>query len=198
LYSNIALLIAEVVVSAPVPNDPTLWTVIYRECRGQLTRLLRHHAVTLEIERIAAAWLVAAWKFGNEAQRRELLALVPASYTANSPVRVQALPLLVAIGESLSEWVSAKPGMAWEDALAAEYLRSLQEGEDRAVGVALSLLQPAPRLAPQRFIVLPRAFSLLDIVGRANQKKLSTAVRICLRSWKQIPIGHEITESSRT
>ena len=187
LYSNIALLIAEVVVSAPVPNDPTLWAIIYKECHRQLTRLLRHHAVTLEIERIAAAWLVAGWKFGNEAQRRALLGLVPASYTANSPVRVQALPLLVAIGESLSEWVSAKPGMAWEDALAAEYLRSLQEGEDRAVGVALSLLQPAPRLAPQRFIVLPRAFSLLNIVGYANQKKLSTAVPYMLKKLEANP-----------
>ena len=187
LYSNIALLVAEVVASAPVPNDPTLWTGIYRVCYGQLTRLLRHRAVTLEIERIAAAWLVAAWKFGNEAQRRELLALVPASYDANSPVRVQALPLLVAIGESLSEWVSAKPGMAWEDALAAEYLRSLQEGEDRAVGVALSLLQPAPRLAPQRFVVLPRAFPLLDIVGRARQKKLSSAVPYMLKKLEANP-----------
>jgi hypothetical protein len=66
--------------------------------------------------------------------------------------------------------------MAWEDALAAEYLRSLQDGEDRAVGVALSLLDPAPRLLPQRFMILPRAFPLVDIVGRASPKKLSTAV----------------------
>jgi hypothetical protein len=187
LYSNIALLIAEVVVSVPAPNDPTLWTGIYRVCYGQLRHLLRHHAVTLEIERIAAAWLVAAWKFGNEAQRRELVALVPASYNANSPVRVQALPLLVAIGESLSEWVSAKPGMAWEDALVAEYLRSLQSGEDRAVGVALSLLQPAPRLAPQRFVVLPRAFPLLGVVGRANPKKLSMAVPHMLKKVESNP-----------
>jgi hypothetical protein len=64
---------AEVMVSAPVPNDPALWTGIYRVCYSQLTSLLRHRAITLEIERIAAAWLVAAWKFGNEAQRRELL-----------------------------------------------------------------------------------------------------------------------------
>jgi hypothetical protein len=100
---------------------------------------------------------------------------------------VQALPLLVAIGQSLAEWVSAKPGMAWEDALVAEYLRSLQEGEDRAIGVALSLLQPAPRLAPQRFIVLPREFSLLNTVGRANQKKLSTVVPHMLKKLTDNP-----------
>lgn len=176
LYSNIALLIAEVVVSAPVPNTPMLWTAIYKICYSQLTQLLRRQPATQEVERIAAAWLVAAWKFANEAQRRELLSLVPATFNATSPVRVQALSLLVAIGESLSEWVSAKPGMAWEDALAAEYLRSLQQGEGRAVGVALALLDPQPRLLPQRFLILPRAFPLLDIACRADPKKLSAAV----------------------
>lgn len=187
LYSDIALLIAEVMMSAPVPNDPALWTGIYRVCYGQLRSLLRHRAITLEIERIAAAWLVAGWKFGNEAQRRELLTLVPATFTASSPVRVQALPLLVANGESLSEWVSAKPGMAWEDALAAEYLRSLQQGEDKAAGVALSLLDPAARLLPQRFIILPRAFPLLGIVGHSNPKKLSIAVPHMLKKLEANP-----------
>ena len=113
LYPNIALLAAEVVASAPVPNDPVLWNGIYRVCHGQLKRLLQRPKLTMEIERIAAAWLLAAWKFGNAARRRGLLSLVPATYDAVSPVRVQALPLLVAIGQSLSEWVAAKPGMAW-------------------------------------------------------------------------------------
>ena len=187
LYANIALLIAEVIMSAPVPGDPRLWIGIYRTCHGQLKQLLRRRSTTLEIERVAAAWLVAAWKFGNDAQRRELLTLVPPTYDANSPVRVQALPLLVATGESLSEWVSAKPGMAWEDALAAEYLRSLQAGEDRAVGIALGMLDPAARLLPQRFVVLPRAFPLLDIVGRANPKRLSLVVPSMLKKLEANP-----------
>jgi hypothetical protein len=187
LYSNIAILVAEVIASAPVPNDAKLWTDIYKMAYAQLRSLLQRRSVTLEIERISAAWLVAAWKFGNEAQRRELLTLVPQHFSADSPVRVQALPLLASIGESLSEWVSAKPGMPWEDALAAEYLRNLQEGEERALGVALSLLQPAPRLAPQRFIVLPRAFPLLDIAGRAGRKKLSIAVPHMLKKLESNP-----------
>jgi hypothetical protein len=187
LYPNIALLVAEVVATAPVPNDPELWTEIYRICHGQLTRLLNRSRSSTDAERVAAAWLVSAWKFGNEAQRRELVGLVPATYDAVSPVRVQALPLLVALNKSLSEWVSAKPGMAWEDALAAEYLRSLQDGEDRAVGVALSLLDPAPRLLPQRFMILPRAFPLVDIVGCASPKKLSTAVPRILKKLASNP-----------
>jgi hypothetical protein len=199
LYANIALLAAEVVVSAPVPKDEELWDGIYRLCHDQLTRLLRRPALTTEVERIAAAWLLAAWKFGNSGQRRGLLALVPATYDAISPVRVQALPLLVALGQSLSEWVAAKPGMAWEDALAAEYLRSLEEGEERAVGVALSLLTPEPRLMPQRFMLLPRATPLVEIVGRASPGKLATAVPGILKKLEANPprlrdhrVEHEI------
>jgi hypothetical protein len=179
LYPDIALLAAETTVSAPVPRDDSLWKDIHQTCKKHLAWLLKESASNNSAERIAAAWLLAAWKFGNSAQRRSLLEQVPAAYDAISPVRVQALPLLVAIGKSLSEWVAAKPGMAWEDALAAEYLRSLQDGEDRAVGVALSLLGPMPRLLPQRFMVLPRALPLVEIVGRANPRKIAiTAPRI--------------------
>jgi hypothetical protein len=187
LYSNIALLAAEVVVSAPVPRDEALWDGIYRVCYRQLARLLSSVTLTTEMERIAAAWLLSAWKFANASQRRNLVAQVPAAQGAMSPVRVQALPLLVAIDQSLSEWVAAKPGMAWEDALAAEYLRSLQEGEDRAVGVALSLLDPAPRLLPQRYTILPRAIPLIDIVGRASADKLSAAVPRILKKLESNP-----------
>jgi hypothetical protein len=63
----------------------------------------------------------------------------------------------------------------------------LLAGEERAVGVALSLLDPAPRLLPQRFLILPRAFPLLDIVGRANPKKLSAAVPQMLSKLKANP-----------
>jgi hypothetical protein len=187
LYPNVALLAAEVVVSAPVANDSALWGKIHRACNTHLTWLLRRASLDKNVERIAAAWLLSAWKFGNAAQRRNLLSLVPAAYDAVSPVRAQALPLLVASKESLSEWVAAKPGMAWEDALAAEYLRSLQAGEERAVGVALSLLEPAPRLLPLRFMLLPRSLPLVEIVGRASPKKLATAVPRILKKLEQNP-----------
>lgn len=93
-----------------------------------------------------------------------------------------------------SWWLSASrcqngfpPNLEWHGRTLLPHLRSLQEGEDRAVGVALSLLQPAPRLARQRFIVLPRAFSLFDVVGHAHQKKLSTAAPYMLKKLEANP-----------
>ena len=143
LYADISILAAETIVTAPVPKDEALWSAIYDACRSEFARLLAFSSRAPEFERLAAAWLVSGWKFANQSQRRHLLSQIPDTSDAMSPVRAQALPLLVCAGDSLSEWVAAKPGLAWEDALAAEYLRSLHDGEKRAVDVALSLIEPA-------------------------------------------------------
>ncbi|MGH7929687.1 MAG: RNA-directed DNA polymerase [Candidatus Binatia bacterium] len=166
LYADVSILAAESIVTAPVAADHELWMRIHRACQAEFTRLLNLEPQTPEIERIAAAWLVSAWKFGDASQYDEILSQIPRGADSMSPVRAQALPLLVCAGHSLSEWVAAKPGLAWEDALAAEYLRSLHEGEGRAVGVALSLITPQLRLAPQRFTILPRALPLIVILGQ--------------------------------
>jgi hypothetical protein len=187
LYENIALLASEVIASAPVVLDPGVWEEIYRVCQNEFHRLAHSPVMTPQVERLAAAWLLSAWKFANSSQRADLLSQVPPAQDALSPLRVQALPLLVANDESLSEWVAAKPGMAWESALAAEYLRSLQQAEERAVGVALSLLDPVPRLLPQRFTMLPRALPLVKILGKANTKKLSSVVPGILKKLESNP-----------
>lgn len=179
LYADISILAAETIATAPVPKNEALWSTIYDTCRSEFARLLAFSSQATEFERLAAAWLVSGWKFANQSQRRHLLLQIPDTSDAMSPVRAQALPLLVCAGDSLSEWVAAKPGLAWADALAAEYLRSLHDGEERAVGVALSLIKPALRLAPQRFTMLPRALPLVEILGRKASPKLNaTAPRI--------------------
>ncbi len=156
LYADVSLLAAETILSAPVNKDEILWSAIYKSCRDEFLRLL-DAAAGGDSERLASAWMVAAWKFGNSSQRQLLLGNIPNDSDAMSPVRAQALPLLVGTGRSLAEWVSAKPGLAWENALAAEYLRSLEAGDERAVGVALSLLNPQLRLSPPRY-TMPRSF----------------------------------------
>lgn len=186
LYANISLLAAETIASAPVSGDQSLWGHIFTSCHGEFSRLTTEpHSP--ERERLAAAWLIAAWKFANSDQRQNLLARIPATTDATSPVRVQAFPLLVSVDHSLAEWVSAKPGLAWENAMAAEYLRSLNAGEDKAVGVALTLLNPEMRLAPQRFIILPRAVPMIDIVGRAAPAKLDKSVSRMLVKLRKNP-----------
>lgn len=171
LYPDVSLLAAEVISSAPVCDDSAFWSKIYMMCQAEFERFVLKSQVP-ERERLAAAWLMAGWKFGNPAQRRNLLSRIPSTLDATSPTRVQALSLLAAGGDTLSDWVAAKPGLAWENALAAEYLRSLQEGEGRAVGVALSLIEPSLRLLPQRYVILPRAVPLIEVLGRSAHDRL--------------------------
>lgn len=174
LYSDVSLFSAETLLSAPVGRDESLWNQIHQACRGEFVRLTALPDQR-EADRLAASWMLAAWKFGNSTQRQLLLTRVPDRADGVSPVRAQALPLLAGLGKSVSEWVAAKPGLAWENALAAEYLRSLDSGEERAVGVALSLLEPQLRLSPQRSSMLPRAVPLIPILGRCATEKLSNA-----------------------
>jgi hypothetical protein len=174
LYSDVSLFSAETLLSAPVGKDEALWNQIHQACRAEFLRL-SGLPEQQEADRLAASWMLAAWKFGNLTQRQLLLTRISDRADAMSPVRAQALPLLAGLGKSVSEWVSAKPGLAWENALAAEYLRSLDSGEERAVGVALSLLEPQLRLSPQRSSMLPRAVPLLAILGRCATEKLSSA-----------------------
>jgi hypothetical protein len=178
LYPNIALLAAEAVATAPVAKDDGLWADIYTACQGHLKALLDllAHDRDRRIDRIAAAWLLPTWKFGNSAQRHSLVGQVPTFYSPMSITQIHAFPLMVALNRPLSEWVTAKPGMAWEVALAAEYLRSLEKGDDSAVGVTISLLAPAPRLLPQRYLIIPRSLPLLEIAGHANQRKTSNVM----------------------
>jgi hypothetical protein len=173
LYPDIALLAAETVATAPVAKDDELWTDIYTACQSHLKSLLGLLRYDRKIDRIAAAWLLPTWKYGNSAQRHNLVGQVPTSYSPMSIIQIHTFPLMVALNRSLSEWVTAKPGMAWEAALAAEYLRSLEKGDDSAVGVTISLLSPATRLLPQRYLVIPRSLPLVEIAGRANQRKVS-------------------------
>ncbi len=56
-----------------------------------------------ERERLAAGWLLSAWNDGKAGQRQQLLSELPAEASATSPVRVQALPMLVGAGDSLSD-----------------------------------------------------------------------------------------------
>ncbi len=175
LYPDVSILAAEAIATAPNANDVEFWTALFRAAKQEFERIVRIKPQAPDLERIAAAWLVAAWKFANDAQSRRLMQLIPDVSDSLSPVRAQALPLLASAGESLSEWVAAKPGLAWENALAAEYLRSLIGGEDRAAGVALDLVKPRLRLAPQRFLLLPRSLPLMEILGRHASAKFSLA-----------------------
>ncbi|MEU2948929.1 RNA-directed DNA polymerase [Nocardiopsis alba] len=166
LYMNVPMLIAEVIATAPVSADRDLWGFIYSSSRGEMLRIMSDSSDGRD--RISAAWLVAAWKFANNAQKMELLSKVDAGSESVSPLRIQALPMLASVGESISDWVSAKPGLRWEDAISVEYLRSLLDGDQRAQEVGKISVSPKKGLSPQRYLISPRAIPLIEILGKTR------------------------------
>lgn len=188
LYMDLPLLLAETLLTAPSPEDPELWRLSHELAFRRFSGLLEQGARDPKQCRLASAWLVCAWKFSSIRQRSTLLDLLDESADSASPLRGQALSLLAAAGRSLTEWVSAKPGLAWSDALAAEYLQALATGEDRAVGVALSLLEPVKRLSPQRHMIPPRAMPLLEIVARSRPDRLKATLPRMLEKLADNPI----------
>jgi hypothetical protein len=185
LYPDLCMLTAETVCVAPAPDDPALWSWIADQCIREVNRLKAVDTPKL-VERAAAAWAVAAYKFGDVRQRDVLLDAMRVG-DPQSALRDQGLAFHVGQGRAVAEWLSTEPGMTAGSALNAEYLRSLQAGDERAVGVALNLIGPQPRLAPLRHSIPPRALALLDALGQQGVEKLQKALPHALRRLQSNP-----------
>lgn len=185
LYPDLSILTAETVSVAPVPNDPGLWTWIAAQCLQEVNRLKDASNPKL-VERGAAGWAVAAYKYGDRDQRDQLLQAMKVD-DPHSPLRDQGLAFHVGQGREVSAWLSTEPGMTAGSALNAEYLRSLQGGDERAIGVALNLVGPQPRLAPLRYCIPPRALALLDAIGHQGSGKLQQALPHALKKLQTNP-----------
>jgi hypothetical protein len=185
LYPDLSVLTAETVAVAPVTQDEALWSWIADQCIGEVQRL-KNIATPKLVERAAAAWAVSAYKFGDVDQR-DLLLDEMRVHDPQSPLRDQGLAFHVGRGRPVADWLSTEPGMTAGSALNAEYLRSLQARDERAVGVALNLIGPQPRLAPLRHCIPPRTLALLDAVGHQGDGKLQQALPHAVKKLRANP-----------
>lgn len=188
LYTDVSLLAAETVLTAPVVKNERLWANLAMYCEEEFLRLSEAAAVDPRQDRAAASWLLASWKYAEGAKRTDLLSAVPKTDVVFSATRAQALPLVAAAGATpIDEWLGVKPGLDWESAFAVEYLRSLQRRDEDALKAAYDLVEPQIRLTPQRFTLLPRALPLLEVAGEAVPGRTSKAARKLLRALQQNP-----------
>lgn len=185
LYPDLTILSAETISVAPVPKDADLWTHIADQCIQEVERLKTVTSAKL-VERGASAWAVAAYKYGDKDQRDRLLDAMQVD-DPQSPLRDQGLAFHVGQGREVSSWLSTEPGMTAGSALNAEYLRALQTDDERAVGVALNLLGPQPRLAPLRHCISPRSLALLDALGHQGALKLRRSLPHALTKLRSNP-----------
>jgi hypothetical protein len=185
LYPDLSILTAEVVSVAPSPNEPELWDWIAEQCIEEV-HCLKSAPNPKLVERAATAWAVAAYKFSDSDQRDRLLEAMRVD-DPQSPLREQGLAFHVGQGRPVGDWLSTEPGMTAGSALNAEYLRNLQSGDERAIGVALNVISPQPRLAPLRHCIPPRMLALLDSIGRQGSGKLQQSLPHALKKLRANP-----------
>lgn len=167
LYQDVALLIVETLASAPNPNDRTLW----KETAEQATELVKELSAQPIEHGSYEDWLCAGLvtlvaKFGSADQRRAFANDVWVRLPKDSYARLQGLSLV--LGDRirrLREVDTNVPGLPWTIVLNVDFLRAIEEHEDRATGILLGLLQPEVRLQPNRWHVHPRPAGFARLIA---------------------------------
>lgn len=163
LYIDIEIMFAESVATAPVSNDPTLWTEI---AEFATSRFALHAKMPNGDANIASAWFACAFKYANKLQRGTIVdsAIKWCAYSMPTVV-IQA----TAIEPSIELSTVVPPARYGPDeALAADFFRRLDEADPRTVNVVRSQLAPVAVLAPLRNMVRPRSLQLLDRAGKVR------------------------------
>jgi len=190
IYGDVPLLILETIGSAPNSLSETshseIATRTWRLVREQID-LPGHRAGTLADRMVAAAVPVIA-KFGNRELHDEVVEFVARRCEPKSHARIQAAVLAAAIKKPDSQLMAeALPGLPWTDVMALSYLNALLRGDEKAVGVALNLLQPTIRLMPNRHHVHARPLMLLPILCSVAPEKTSGRISSSLQKLEANP-----------
>lgn len=174
LYQDVALLALETVATIPNRHDRQLWSLTSDHALEMSNRLLSRrfdHGSFDDWTLAALATIIA--KYGSAAQRREYVERVWRKSPKNSFARLQGLGAVLGDGLLKVEDVDTNvPGLPWTVVLDIDFLRSLEAGNDRTVGICIGLLQPRVRLQPNRWHVHPRPAALARVVARAAPKRV--------------------------
>ncbi|MFJ6280039.1 RNA-directed DNA polymerase [Arthrobacter subterraneus] len=164
IYTDIGILCAETLSTAPVPRDEDLWRTIASVAEGELSRILQGMSDSGAKDRLASAWFLAATKFSTVGQQTRLCSMIMNSNLAPaSPAKLQALAVVRSSADM--QPAMAAPRLTIENAFTLDFLAQLRQGDPDAMRVAKKLLKPVKRLSPARYIVLARGLQLLPIVG---------------------------------
>jgi len=160
IYENVALLAIETISTAPNSGTEDLSQVIMGEVEQLIERL---NGQPLE-DRIVSALVPIVVKFGGESATRKFLANVQ-NMDQSSVARLSAYGLGLAVGQPDGE-LSARylPGLSWEAVLTIQFIEAVHSGDQSALGTMLGLLEPRPRLKPQRWHLHVRPLALLPLV----------------------------------
>lgn len=174
LYQDVTLLTLETLATMPNRHDRQLWVMASAEAISMSKQILSRpieHGSFDDWTLTALATVVA--KFGSTAQRQEFVDYVWRKSPKNSFARLQGLSVVLGDGMlTVADVDTNAPGLPWMVVLDIDFLRSLEAGDDRTVGICIGLLQPEVRLQPNRWHVHPRPAALAKVIARAAPKRV--------------------------
>lgn len=164
LYADIEVMFAETVSTAPVGKNLRLWSAIYDFAHARFEQFARDSGASIQ----AAAWFVAAAKFGNDAQRAALVAVARRLCATSMP----AVMLQAAALDPNLDLAKTLPASLFgvDEGMAVTFFDKVRAGDGQYVGVIKSLLAPTVGLAPLRATIRPRALLLLDRLGQSGNR----------------------------
>ena len=168
VYEDLDLLVREAVSQAP--NNASVAT---REAYAEWGL----NTADAELEgnpRLASASILVIGKFGVERQLDELASMFRARMVTDTPARQQAVVVLLGCGRiDESDLINLLVQSSAESVQHLQFLLALIAAEPRAVGTALSGLEPAERRGPDRWVTRPRMLFVAPLVASADPKRWS-------------------------
>lgn len=182
LYEDLPLLICETIATAPVSSSEVLWKETAQRfvdlTISELPNIGDSYSSRLA-SRIATASIVVVGKYGHASHLSELHENIWPSLPADSTCRLQSVPILLGAGLMDFDLLrSDLPRLSWRSGLNLDFLKALGSGDERALGIGISLLRPERRLLPLRWICHVRGTLLVPMfqkVGKAKWEKASAS-----------------------
>ena len=182
LFDDIQILMYETLLLKPFPNDSNLRDFVVKQIG---CHLLGEDGFETPVGYIKGLQTLTMYKFGGS-KAADIIAPTFARDVLDSPTyATYGLPVLAA-----SECYREAAFGGTEQLEDSRILRiralieRLENGDDRAMGVLLGLLQPKETKFPTRWILNSRALPLVKIALRSsntkNQKRISQAIEKCI------------------
>ncbi|WP_100444998.1 RNA-directed DNA polymerase [Glycomyces xiaoerkulensis] len=165
LYTDIGILIPETLATTPVEADPELWKIIADQCIKEFQRNARRGAKSAQHDQIASAWMTPAWKFANPAQRSSLISQAKDATLRSRTIGFQLTPLIASSSRNID---SPSKDLSTRVQTNIDFLRSLIDGNKKALEIGYRRIQPRSVLLPNRYMTRPRSIPLIEIIGDSD------------------------------
>ena len=166
LFDSIQILLYETLLLKPFPNEPNL--------RNHLVGLVRSHFLGEDgfeapVGYVKGLQTLAIYKFGCSNGSDHLAPIFPSAALESPDFASYALPVLAASDHHRQLALDAIEQIEDSRILRIRALiERLENGDDRAIGVLLGLLQPKETKFPTSWVMNARALPLLKIALRCN------------------------------